>query len=758
MTWKPLKPVALTKLIAAVNVCDLLDKDDLAAIGRAVMEGYTQDVQSRADWEKRQANANKLALQVMEAKTDPWPNAANMKFPLVTVAAMQFSARAYPALFSGVDLVKVRVIGEDSTGEKKARGERIATHMSWQNLEQDPAWEEDSDKLCLIVAIAGCAFRKRAFEPGPQRQISMLVLPRHLVVNYWTRSLDDSPRFTHTFYLNANNIRQREIDGRYRKLPQEEGSLLPEDDANRDGPVRPDAQASDSEGQQAADQRQGITKPQEDAVTPWFTGEQYCWIDLDADGYEEPYVVTFDIGTGVVRRIVARFLPSGVKYAGGKTLAKYARPGTEGQTEYDPPDEDVYKITPVRIFTKYGFIPSPDGGFYDLGLGSLEGPLNATVNTIINQMIDQGTMYTLGGGFVTRAFKGRGGPITFAPNQYHQTDISADADIRKAVLPNPIKEPSQTLFQLLGLIIQYAERIVSANDIQVGEQDMQNQKAETTRILNENGQRVYNGIYKRLWRCLRNEFRVQYELNSLYLSQDVDYEDLTTGRSALVKPDDYEGSSLDVRPAADPHIVSDGEAQKQALTVVQLAGSSPGFNRYRANLRLLKALKVPNIEEIYPPPKDPQTGQPMPDYPLPPNPKVLDVQVKMQKVQLDAMKLQAQQRQDQLTAMLDARKELAEIDQLKANTAKLLAEAKAAESDPAIKLLFAQIEAGQKRADRLLEYAKLIDQRMERMNDGSGTEDNGQRGVAGAESQPGAAPLPKSNGQVAPGQLGSMGL
>jgi chaperonin GroES len=752
MTWKPTKPVALEKLISAVNICDLLEKEDLTTLGNTVMAGYQQDVQSRKDWEKRQANANKLALQVMEAKTDPWPNAANIKFPLVTVAAMQFQARAYPTLFSGVDLVKVRVIGEDNTGEKKGRAERIATHMSWQNLEQDPAWEEDSDKLCLVVPIAGCAFRKRVFEPGPQRQVSQIVLPRNLVVNYWTRSLDDSPRFTHTFYLNANNIRQRELDGRYRELSHEPGETVYQDGTTRDAPVRPDPIAGEDEIQAAKDQRQGINKPEADNVTPWFTGEQYCWFDLDGDGYEEPYIVTFDIGANVVRRVVARYRPSQVVFTGGEKLSDFA----DSEGNYKLPDDKVYKITPVRIFTKYGFIPSPDGGFYDLGLGTLLGPLNSTVNSIINQMLDQGTMYTLGGGFLGRAFKGRGGPITFAPNQWHTLDVTSGDDLRKNVLPNPIREPSGTLLQLLGLIIQYAERIVQANDVQMGEQDMQNQKAETTRILNENGQRVYNGIYKRMWRASKYEYRVQYDLNAMFLEQDIDFEDLTSGRSALIRPDDYVGSSLDVRPAADPHIVSDGEAQKMAAMVVQRAQMAPGYNRYRSELRFLKSMRVPNIEEIYPPPKDPQSGKELPDYPPPPNPKLLAVQQKGEELKLKQAEFQTEQRKDQTRLLLEVRESMARVEEMKAMTVKLLAEADAAKAEPIIKMIYAQIESEGKRQDSLLKAVELIDKRMESMN-GAASKDSGAESNSGmAESQGGAA-VPGLSAMVKPNGAGPHG-
>ena len=147
--------ISLDKLVKATNICDLLDDEEIKEIGRDALAGYQQDLSSRAQWEERNANAMKLALQVTEAKTFPWPGAANVKFPLVTVAAMQYQAKAYPALIDGNDLVKCKVFGSDPSGDKAALALRLSTHMTWQNLEQDDAYEKEMDKLLLVQAING---------------------------------------------------------------------------------------------------------------------------------------------------------------------------------------------------------------------------------------------------------------------------------------------------------------------------------------------------------------------------------------------------------------------------------------------------------------------------------------------------------------------------------------------------------------------------------------------------------------------------
>jgi hypothetical protein len=207
--------IKIDKLVSSTNICELLTEKQITDIGMAALDGYTNDIGTRAEWEKRNARAMMLALQVMEEKTFPWAGSSNVKFPLITVAAMQYQAKAYPALIPGNGLVKCKVWGQDTDGKKSQIADRISTHMTWQNMEQDLGWEEDSDKLLLVQPIAGCAFRKRLFDPAKGRQVSKLVLPQNFVVNYFARDLDSAPRYTETYYLTENDIRQRVLDGRF---------------------------------------------------------------------------------------------------------------------------------------------------------------------------------------------------------------------------------------------------------------------------------------------------------------------------------------------------------------------------------------------------------------------------------------------------------------------------------------------------------------------------------------------------------------
>lgn len=645
-------------ILRSANVAEHLPKADSDQIYADCLDGYRRDIASRSEWQKRYANAMNLAMQVAEKKSFPWPDCANVKFPLITVAALQYQAKAYPALIDGRSVYEGHIEGDDKDGQLTEAAERIGSHMSWQCLVQDPSWEEETDKLLLVQAICGCAFRKTWFDEVAQRLCSKLVMPADLVANYYTKCLEESQRYTHRFYLSHNDIVQRI---RWKLYTKQEINPPSQGEANTDDTT------------EAQDKRQGMEPPEQEAITPYLIGEQFCWYDLDGDGFNEPYVVTMDLNSGQGWRITPRFLPNGVKEKDGQVIA----------------------IEAVPFFTKYPFIPAPDNGFYDLGLGALLGPINDSVNGAINQLFDAGTMATLGGGFVGRGFKSRGGPFTFRPHMWQPTDAPGD-DLRKNVLPLPVKEPSPVLFQLIGFLVQYAERIVSASEIQVGESPGQNMKAGTAEILNQNGSRVYTAIYKRTWRSIRDDGLIRYQNNRWFITVDVDYTELTSGKGVTIKAGDYNLSRVVIQPAADPHIVSESERRDQALMLMKNAFSLPGHNKYQAMLRAYKAMKIPNISQILEPPMQPDAqGKPQPakDYPAPPNPKLLDIQVKQAAQKLKETEFHVEQGEKKLRVQAFMEKNNAEIARLYAQAEKFTADAKGVTDGHMIELINAKIAA-----------------------------------------------------------------
>ena len=373
------------EILETENVAESLDEEDLIKIGADVVKGFDVDRQSRDKWERNTKQWMKLALQVSDKKTFPWTNASNVKYPLIATAAMQFAARAYPTLVpANGKIVKCRVVGADPTGEKFKRGQRVSKHMSYQVCDEMYEWEEEMDKLLVILPIVGLSFKKTYYDSVKGRNYSCLIHPDNLVVNYWTTCLEEAYRITEIVNLTKREVVERTRSG-----------LFLEVDLGDPVPI-----ARDDETEQ-----QDPGSDTNDEAVPYSFLEQHTYLDLDDDGYSEPYIITVEYTTKKVVRIVPRFKAEGVKV-----------------NEHG----DVSKIDPLNFYTKFSCIPNPDGSFYDIGFGHLLGPINESVNTLVNQLIDSGTLNNLQSGFIGKGLKLRMADQRFSPGEWKSVNNMAD--------------------------------------------------------------------------------------------------------------------------------------------------------------------------------------------------------------------------------------------------------------------------------------------------------------------------------------------
>ncbi len=656
----------LHTLLESPNIAEHLDQEVLTSIGNTVVAEFDLDKLSRIDWETRMEGAMKLALQVVEEKSFPWPNASNVKFPLVTISALQYHSRVYPALINSDKIVKVRVWGEDKDGVLASRAKRIEDHLSYQIMEEDDDWEENMDKVLITQPIIGCAFKKTYFNSIKKCNDSDFVAAQDLVVNYYTKDLKDASRITHVLHFSKNKIHERIVRG-----------LFVETDTSK----TVNAQETDKLSI-VRDKAQGTNQPVQDSDAPIKILEQHRYLDLDGDGYSEPYIVYVRYDNKQVLRIVARYFKKSVQYEGDKILC----------------------IHPEHYFTKFPFIPSPDGGFYDLGWGSLLAPLNESINTLINQLIDAGTMATTAGGFLSRGVKIRGGNHSFAPLEWKQVDSTGD-DLKKGIFPLPVRDPSQTLFVLLKLLIDYGERIGGAVDALVGVNPGQNTPAETSRNMTEQGQKILSGIYKRTYRALKEEFRKWYRLNQLYMDDsDTHYGDYASQKVLI---EDYKSSSKIITPSADPMIISDSMKIAQAQALKQASMQTPGFNLYKVNKRYLEAWHVNNIDDVLPDPQGPNAVQPMP------NPKIQEEQIKSKDRQMGH---QVKMKLGMGKIMADMKVNEAKIKELEAKAAMEMAQAQGEQTGHMIGLINAQIAMQKNKQDGMFEALRILADFSEQMD------------------------------------------
>ncbi|MCX8125834.1 MAG: hypothetical protein N3E40_01640, partial [Dehalococcoidia bacterium] len=521
--------------------------------------------------------------------------------------------------------------------------------------------------------VLGQCFRKTYFDETLGRVVSRLVLPSDCFVNSKATSLRDARRITHRFLAHSNDAFER----------QRAGLWL---DVDLGSPVG--------------------YGPDPDAPHEFL--EQHCYLDLDGDGYKEPYVVTVHLASSKVLRVVARWHPDGVVYNDAGKLVR---------------------IEPIQFFTHFGFLPNPDGSINYLGFGQLLEPINATINTCINQLIDCGTLYNVGGGFIGRGLKLRGGTFRFQPGEWKLVDVVGSA-LKDNIVPLPAREPSAVLFQLLGFLVQAARDISSVQEILSGDLKFgPNMPVGTALALVEQGLKVYTAIYRRIYRSLTDEFRKIYRLNSIHL--DPFFTFYLAGEEHQVGAADYVQGDLVVVPNADPTLSSDVQRLLKAQTLASFSGR-PGLNELEITRQLVRSISPEVADRVLLTDGQMSGKGPLP-WQAPTPPQAILAQAKAALAHARAQESSVRIQMDLVRHRFELELLLAEIAKKKSDAALSLARAAEASSE---------VEADQLYKDLARLEAQVLDQ-IRAVSDailgGTPTPAGGGQpgGVAGLEETPG---------------------
>lgn len=690
------KTFDLDEILNSPNLADKLDGDLRKAIGRWVVGGYVKDLSSRTQWAERHAEAMKLALQLKEMRTFPWTGASNVKFPLVTVGALQFLARI-SILTKGSQLASFRIQGADPEGKKIEKAKRVSNHINIQLTDDDMGWADMDESTKFAASLLGSSFKKTSYDAVSGMNRSEFVPAQSFVVDYNCKDLKTATRYTHVINMDDNKLTERvkrkifiKEENAANSSPDHVMVNLLEIAAREVGGLSPNAETEDVR-----------------------VLEQYCWIDLDGDGYREPYVVSVREDTGHLYRIVARFYDDGSVHrrfdARQRQFENLANQVTDAAQKsvlerkamavHNDKQNTVVRIDPVEFFTKYTFVPSPDGGFYGLGLGALLGPVNDAVNSLINQLIDAGTLSNTGGGWMARGARMKAGKTSFDPFEWKHVDSTGD-DLRKSIMPLPVREPSDVLLQLLGILITYGEKISSATDIMTGVSPGQNTPATTSQVTVEQGMMLFSGIHGRMYRSFRHELTIYYKLNQTFFQHSPRFWELTQGPDAILQEDDYRQSSFRVFPSADPTVVSMSQRKEKASQLAQTAMTPLGamWDKAVVARKWLEANEW-DVEEIFPDPNGPRAIKP------PTDPKIALKQSELQQDQQehhDNMMLEVAKLQQ--TATLNQ----AKVAELRAKAAHLMAQTDGEGVQQQISMINAQIGAAKTHNETILHVAKLL--------------------------------------------------
>jgi len=551
------------------NLAEEMDSQDLGRIYSDCMGDIKDDKSSRKDWEDQYKEGLEFLGMKFEDRTEPFDGASGVVHPLLAESVTQFQAQAYKEMLPSGGPVKTQTLGF-GTPETDLQAARVQEYMNFMITQEMKEYDPETDQLLFYLPLSGSAFRKVHFDPAVGRPVSRFIPSEKLIVPYGTTSLDNAPRITHSIDMSMNDVRKLQQSGFYRKTKMKDSTDYVDTD----------------EIEEEIDELQGV-KPSGSSNDDCELFEMH--VDLDIPGYEDldaegeetgiklPYIVTLSPTQSTVLSVRRNYL------------------------ENDPMRKRI------DYFVHYKFLPGV--GFYGFGLTHMIGGLSQASTSILRQLIDAGTLANLPAGFKARGIRIRDNDTPLQPGEFRDMDAPGGS-LRDALMPLPFKEPSGTLLQLLGMLVDAGKRFASIADMQVGDGN-QEAPVGTTIALLERGSRVMSAIHKRLHYSQRVEFNLLARVVKESPLKTYPYM-IANGQQQLMATDFDD--RIDIIPVSDPNIFSMSQRVMLAQEMMQMVQSNPQIHGpqgiYNAYRRMYEAMGVQQIEQLLPPPPQPQPMSP----------------------------------------------------------------------------------------------------------------------------------------------------
>ena len=533
------------------NLAEEMPDRELQRISSELLTEFDANKASRSDWEEAYSSGLELLGFNYEERSQPFRGASGVTHPLLAEAATQFQAQAFNELLPASGPVRTVVMGKSTTA-KVQQAQRVRQFMNYYITNEMEEYTPDMDQMLFFLPLAGSTFKKTYYDETLGRAVSKFVPAENLVVPYETADLETCPNITQVVRMSLNDLRKRQVAGVYldvEVLPSQKELTSLDGVFNR------------IDGQDANQIDYDCTILE-------------CHVDLDLEGYEDvdeddeytgikiPYIVTLSEDNGQVLAI---------------------------RRNYREDDERRKKIS---YFTHFKFLPG--FGFYGLGLIHTIGGLSRTATSALRQLIDAGTLSNLPAGFKARGLRIRDDDEPLQPGEFRDVDAPGGA-IRDSLMPLPFKGPDQTLFQLLGFVVDAAQRFATITDLKVGDGNQQ-AAVGTTMAMMEQGARVMSAVHKRLHYAMRQEFKILSRVMSESLPQEYPY--TVPGGDETIMQTDFDGR-VDVIPVSNPNVFSQAQRIMLAQTKMQLATQAPEIHNIHEVYRdMYEALGVTDVDRI----------------------------------------------------------------------------------------------------------------------------------------------------------------
>ena len=539
------------------NLADILPEDVLEPVGADMVNNYMDYKASRKEWEESYKTGLDLLGFKYENRTEPFQGASGATHPVLAEAVTQFQAQAYKELLPADGPVRTQIIGVKNPATEQ-QATRVKDYMNYLIMDQMKEYEAEFDSMLFHLPLAGSTFKKVYYDVPLGRVVSKFVPADELIVPYTATSLNDAESVIHVVKISENELRKQQVSGFYRDV-----ELAPPGNVEQNSVEKKERELDGTKK----------TGKQE----PVYTLLE-CHVNLDLEGFEEvgadnqptgiklPYIVTVEEGSRVVLSIRRNYAPNDLKK------------------------------NKIQYFVHFKFLPGL--GFYGFGLIHMIGGLSRTATAALRQLLDAGTLSNLPAGFKQRGVRVRDEASPIQPGEFKDVDAPGGS-LRDAFFPLPYKEPSQTLLNLLGIVVQAGQRFAAIADMQVGDGN-QAAAVGTTIALLERGSRVMSAIHKRCYAGMKDEFKLLAKVVSQYLPPEYPYD--VVGGARNIKQADFD-DRIDVVPVADPNIFSMSQRITLAQTQLQIATSNPMLhNMYQIYRNMYEAIGVKNVDAVLPPP------------------------------------------------------------------------------------------------------------------------------------------------------------
>ena len=540
------------------NLVEEINEEDLQEISSTVIDSYTADKDSRAEWESMfERGFDLLGLKIEDA-AEPFEGACTAVHPMLIESAVKFQSKAIQELFPSSGPVKAQILGKQSV-EREQQANRVQNFMNYQVTEQMPEYFDESERMLFHLPLIGSAFKKVYYDANLKRPVSEFVPIDQFYVSYYASNLRKAERYTHVIYRSPVDLARDMRSGIYSDIE------LPD-------ATTPNATSFSSK----MDTILGLS-PTEDSDAQYTLLEQHCYLEIEED-FALPYIITVE---------------------------EQSREILSNRRNYKKEDKNQEKIS---HFVHYRFVPG--FGFYGFGLMHFLGNLTMTATAAMRSLVDAGQFANLPGGFKAKGVRLVGDNEPISPGEFKEIEATG-VDLSKAIIPLPYKEPSSTLFQMLGFITAAGQKFADSTE-QIVADGANYGPVGTTMALLEASSKFFSSIHKRLHKSQKDEFKILSRINYEYLPSEYPYEVPFADRNVF--KNDFDGR-VDVIPVSDPNIPSNAHRMMIAQMALQMAQQSPPgmFNIEALNRTILSSANMPNLEEILPPKKEPQPMDPVSD-------------------------------------------------------------------------------------------------------------------------------------------------